>query len=71
MPPPPQREDWDQEGHRKAQAPHSLALRAIAIHAVFDGLMAGLAQRPAGHLHGQSRLCAPLNGTLQPPAVCY
>lgn len=52
------------------QAPHSLALRAIAIHAVLDGLMAGLAQCPAGHLHGQSCLCAPLNGTLQPPAVC-
>lgn len=53
------------------RAPHSLALRAVAVHAVLDGLVAGLAQRPAGHLHRQARLRAPLDGPLQPPAVPF
>lgn len=52
-------------------APHLLALRAIAVHAVLNGLVAGLAQRPAGHLHCQARLRAPLDGPLQPPAVSW
>ena len=52
-------------------APHSLALGAVAIHAVLDGLVAGLAQCPAGHLHCQAGLRAPLDGPLQPPAVPF
>lgn len=52
-------------------APHSLALGAVAIHAVLNGLVAGLAQRPAGHLHRQAGLRAPLDGPLQPPAVPF
>lgn len=47
----------------------SLSLRAIAVHAVLDGLMAGLAHGPAGHLHGQPRLRAALNA-LKPATLC-
>lgn len=53
------------------RTPYLLALRTVAVHAVLDGLVAGLAQCPAGHLHSQACLCAPLDGSLQPPAVPF
>ena len=56
---------------RQLRAPHSLALGAVAVHAVLNGLVAGLAQGPAGHLHSQASLRAPLDGPLQPPAVPF
>ena len=56
---------------RRLRAPHSLALGAVAVHAVLNGLVAGLAQGPAGHLHCQAGLRAPLDGPLQPPAVPF
>lgn len=49
---------------------YSLALGAVAVHAVLYGLVAGLADRPAGHLDRQTRLCAPLDASLQLPALC-
>lgn len=49
---------------------HSLALRAVAVHAVLYRLVAGLADGPTWHLHGQTRLCAPLDASLQLPALC-
>lgn len=49
---------------------YSLALGAVAVHAVLYRLVAGLADGPAGHLHGQTRLCAPLDAPLQFPALC-
>lgn len=48
---------------------HSLALGAIAVHAVLNGLVAGLAHRAAGHLHSQTRLRAALDVSPQFPAL--
>lgn len=39
----------------------SLALRAVAVHAVLDGLVADLPDGAARHVHGQARLRAPLD----------
>lgn len=47
----------------------SLALGAVAVHAVLYGLVAGLADGAAGHLHSQPGLRAPLDGSLQPSAL--
>ncbi len=49
---------------------YSLALGAVAVHAVLYRLVAGLADGPTGHLYCQTRLCAPLNASLQLPAFC-
>lgn len=49
---------------------YSLALGAVAVHAVLYRLVAGLADSPTGHLYSQTRLCAPLDASLQLPALC-
>lgn len=49
---------------------YSLALGAVAVHAVLYGLVAGLSDGPTGHLYSQTRLCAPLDASLQLPAFC-
>lgn len=54
----------------QSRGSYSLALGAVAVHAVLYGLVARLADRPARHLHGQTRLCAPLDASLQLPALC-
>lgn len=54
----------------RSRMSYSLALGAVAVHAVLYGLVAGLADGPTGHLHSQARLCAPLDASLQLPALC-
>lgn len=49
---------------------YSLALRAVAVHAVLYGLVAGLANGPTGHLYSQTCFCAPLDASFQLPALC-
>lgn len=47
----------------------SLALGAVTVHAVLDGLVADLPDGAARHVHGQARLCAPLDAPPQPAAL--
>lgn len=47
----------------------SLALRAVAVHAVLDGLVADLPDGAARHVHSQARLRAPLDAPPQPAAL--
>lgn len=49
---------------------YSLALGAVAVHAVLYRLVARLADGPTRHLHGQTRLRAPLDASLELPALC-
>lgn len=54
---------------RRTLVLYSLSFWAVAVHAVLDGLVAGLANSPAGHLHRQTRFGAPLDASLQLPAI--
>lgn len=49
---------------------YSLALGAVAVHAVLYRLVARLADGPTRHLHGQTRLRAPLDASFELPALC-
>lgn len=49
---------------------HSLALGAVAVHAVLYRLVARLADGATRHLHGQTRLRAPLDASFELPALC-
>lgn len=46
-----------------------LSLGPVAVHAVLDGLVAGLTDGPAGHFDSQPRFCAPLDGSLESPTI--
>lgn len=47
----------------------SLALGAVTVHAILNGLVADLPEGPARHINGQTRLRAPLDGPPQPAAL--
>lgn len=52
------------------QRRYLLPLRAVAVHAVLYGFVAGLTDGPTGHLHSQTCFRAPLDASLQLPAIC-